>query len=88
MNESIVAKKTYNLELKSSVNKSQAIGFLKIQRALRNISQQEVADKIGCHLNAINRLETQGTGSDELIERYAKFLGYQLDKSYNFTPSE
>ena len=88
MTESASAKKTYNLKEKNSVNKEQAIDFLKDQRIAKDISQQEVADEIGFHLNAVNRLETTGTGSDTLMEKYAAYLGYDLDKSYNFTPKE
>lgn len=80
------SEKTYNLTGKNSVNKNQAIAFLKVQRITLNISQQEIADLTGYHLNAINRLETQGVGSDEMMEKYARALGYALDKSYNFIP--
>jgi len=50
--------------------------------------KKEVADAIEHHLNAIHRLETKELGSDELIEKYADFLGYELSKSYNFIPKE
>lgn len=73
---------------RNRVNKGQAIAFLKVQRITQGLSQQEVADATGFHLNAINRLETQGRGSDELIEKYAAFLGFTLDKSYNFIPAK
>ena len=86
MSEMIGEKKTYILTGKNSVNRSQAIAFLKVQRITKNISQQEIADQTGYHLNAISRLETQGIGSDEMIDKYARALGYELDKSYNFIP--
>jgi len=88
MRQQAAAKKTINLMGKNSVTKKQAIAFLKVQRITNNISQQEIADRSGNHINAINRLENQGLGSDDLLAAYARAIGFELDKSYNFIPIE
>lgn len=73
---------------KNTVNREQAINFLKVQRITQQVSQQAIADKLNRHLNSINRLENEYKGSDELIAAYARALGYELDKSYNFIPTD
>ncbi len=75
-----------NLEEKTEVNDQQAGAFLRQARKAKGLTRQELADKIGCHINTIYNLEERGQASLEMWRAVAGELGYEHQRPHIFIP--
>ena len=80
-------KNTLNLERKTpNLDEKDAAAFLRRQRELQGLTQEQLAEKTGLHINTIGLFENGKLYSDPVAEKIARALGYGYVKSIGFPP--